>query len=344
MYKEDSTKEQSIRNQLVKTISYMYKVKRERKYKNVRHLCLNKNPDCTLWAAQGECHKNERYMKSMCAPACLSCDYLGDTSEDCPGLAQSIPLWKKAGDLNAFFENIVDDNAHDNESGEYYRQFHPKALSRPKIKSDGSDSGVDNDGPWLVLLHNFITDEEADRFIHIGHEQGFERSRKAVTSGEGSVTEGRTSSNTWCQDSCMNDPTVARVLERIAKTTNSTIDHSEHLQLLRYETGQFYVGHDDFIPYQLDLPCGARIMTLFLYLNDVEEGGGTRFPELDITVQPKRGMALLWPNVIDDDPMMEKEGRTFHEALPVGKGVKYGVNSWIHNEDFQTPWKMKCLG
>jgi prolyl 4-hydroxylase len=84
-------------------------------------------------------------------------------------------------------------------------------------------------------------------------------------------------------------------------------------------------------------------MTIFLYLNDVEDGGGTRFTELDITVQPKRGTALLWPNVINEDPM-ESETRTFHEALPVIKGVKYGVNSWIHNEDFQTPWKNKCLG
>ncbi|KAL7513319.1 hypothetical protein ACHAXN_010715 [Cyclotella atomus] len=294
----------------------------------VRHHCLNKNPDCTLWAAGGECDKNERYMKSMCAPACLSCDYLGDTSEDCPGLPECMPLWKP-GDLNVFFETIVD-NANGN--GEYYRQFNPKALSRPKTKSDGSDGGVENDGAWLVLLDNFITDEEAERIIEIGHGQGFERSRKAVHSGEGRVTEG--------EHHLIH---VARVLERIANTTNSTIHHSEHLQLVRYETGQFYVGHDDFIPYQLDLPCGARIMTIFLYLNDVEDGGGTRFTELDITVQPKRGTALLWPNVINEDPM-ESETRTFHEALPVIKGVKYGVNSWIHNEDFQTPWKNKCLG
>lgn len=186
MHKGDSAKEQLVRDQLNKSIDYMHGVKRERKYKKVRHHCLNKNPDCTLWAAGGECDKNERYMKSMCAPACLSCDYLGDTSEDCPGLPERMPLWKP-GDLNVFFETIVD-NANGN--GEYYRQFNPKALSRPKTKSDGSDGGVENDGAWLVLLDNFITDEEAERIIEIGHGQGFERSRKAVHSGEGRVTEG----------------------------------------------------------------------------------------------------------------------------------------------------------
>jgi prolyl 4-hydroxylase len=71
---------------------------------------------------------------------------------------------------------------------------------------------------------------------------------------------------------------------------------------------------------------GVRILTLYLYLNDVEEGGGTNFDELDITVLPKRGRALLWPSVLDSDPD-QKDERTTHQALPVGKGsIKYGAN------------------
>jgi prolyl 4-hydroxylase len=71
---------------------------------------------------------------------------------------------------------------------------------------------------------------------------------------------------------------------------------------------------------------GVRILTLYLYLNDVEEGGGTNFDELDITVMPKRGRALLWPSVLDSDPD-QKDERTTHQALPVGKGsIKYGAN------------------
>ena len=324
----------------------MYSVNRNRKYKRVRQNCLNMHQDCSLWAAQGECDKNEQYMKTMCAPACISCDYLGDTSEECTGInPNSEPLWKP-GDLNAFFEEIVD---NENGSGNHYQQFHPRALSRPSTNSNGKRvPGVEQDGPWLVMLDSFLTEEEADILIEIGQEQGFGRSVKAVTAGEGKITESRTSSNTWCKDSCMEDPTVARVLQRIANTTKSTVNHSEHLQLLKYSIGQFYVGHVDFIPYQLDYPCGARIMTMFLYLNDEGlEGGGTRFsklgPGIDITVQPKKGNALLWPNVKNEDPM-ERDERTYHEAQQVVKGVKFGANAWIHSEDFQTPWKLNCLG
>jgi hypothetical protein len=57
--------------------------------------------------------------------------------------------------------------------------------------------------------------------------------------------------------------------------------------------------------------------------SDVEDGGGTSFPFLDITVQPKKGNALLWPSVLDEDPE-KKDRRTEHEALPVLKGIKYG--------------------
>jgi len=77
------------------------------------------------------------------------------------------------------------------------------------------------------------------------------------------------------------------------------VDHSEDLQLLKYKEGQFYstqyvfffirfdwdvtliciethlfdYSSHDFIEYQVDRPCGPRILTAFLYLNDVEAGG-----------------------------------------------------------------------
>lgn len=66
-------------------------------------------------------------------------------------------------------------------------------------------------------------------------------------------------------------------------------------------------------------------MTVFLYLNDVEAGGGTHFNAMNMTVMPKRGRAVLWPSVLDEAPMAMDE-RTFHEALKVTAGNKYGAN------------------
>lgn len=74
------------------------------------------------------------------------------------------------------------------------------------------------------------------------------------------------------------------------------------------------------------LPHNELIRSVFLYLNDVEEGGGTLFNDLGFTVQPKTGRAVIWPSVFDHDPN-QKDYRTNHEALPVIKGVKYGGES-----------------
>ena len=50
-------------------------------------------------------------------------------------------------------------------------------------------------------------------------------------------------------------------------------------------------------------------------LFDVEEGGGTNFPYLNVTVQPKKGSAVLWPHGLNSDPRI-KDTRTHHEAMP----------------------------
>jgi 2OG-Fe(II) oxygenase superfamily len=64
---------------------------------------------------------------------------------------------------------------------------------------------------------------------------------------------------------------------------------------------------------QKNLACGPRILTFFLYLSDVEEGGETNFPVLGISVKPKKGKALLWPSVKNED-LLQHEPRTLHEV------------------------------
>ncbi len=76
--------------------------------------------------------------------------------------------------------------------------------------------------------------------------------------------------------------------------------------------------------------------TFFVYLSVVEEGGGTRFTDLGITVEPKLGRAILWPSVLGSD-LRTSEPKTHHEALPVVRGVKLAANLWQHLYDFKTP-------
>ena len=80
---------------------------------------------------------------------------------------------------------------------------------------------------------------------------------------------------------------------------------------------------------------------IFLYLSDVEKGGGTKFPNLDLTIMSKKGRALLWPNILDSDPS-NKDSHMKHQALSVEEGTKFAANGWIHLYNYIGPQKCGC--
>ena len=51
---------------------------------------------------------------------------------------------------------------------------------------------------------------------------------------------------------------------------------------------KFYRRHHDSSEHKKNDAAGHRILTFFLYLNDVDDGGETRFTTLDIDVKPKK--------------------------------------------------------
>jgi prolyl 4-hydroxylase len=243
----------------------------------------------------------------------------------CPIDPEADAAWNP-GDLNKMFENIISDPA--------LEQYAPVILSSPPH------------GPWIIMLENVLSNEETERLIELGGDLGYERSTdvgdiQADGTYSKSVSSGRTSTNAWCVDGCYEDAVAQRAMQIIESITGIPEANSENLQLLHYEENEFYQTHNDYIPYQVDRQCGPRILTFYMYLNDVEEGGGTNFPKLDLTVTPKRGRAVIWPSVLDHDPN-QKDTRTDHQAMKVIKGVKYGANAWVHQQDFKTPNKNGC--
>uniref|UniRef100_A0A7S4ITM9 Fe2OG dioxygenase domain-containing protein n=1 Tax=Prymnesium polylepis TaxID=72548 RepID=A0A7S4ITM9_9EUKA len=121
------------------------------------------------------------------------------------------------------------------------------------------------------------------------------------------------------------------------------------MQLLKYGPGEYYRLHHDWIPEQVQALCGPRVFTFFLYLSDVEEGGGTQFPYLKdengapITVQARKGTAVWWPHGLESNPW-QKDDRTHHEAMPVIVGKKMAANYWIHGSDFKGSMAAGCDG
>ena len=67
-----------------------------------------------------------------------------------------------------------------------------------------------------------------------------------------------------------------------------------------------------------------------IYLNDVEEGGATWFPQAGFRVEPRPGLLLAWNNM---DPDGKPNVNTLHEGMPVLKGVKYIVTKWFRESE-----------
>ena len=88
---------------------------------------------------------------------------------------------------------------------------------------------------------------------------------------------------------------IKEIEKRIQNLTKVPFDHGEMLQVVHYNIGGFFNSHCDYI---LDpkSPFVSRMITFLIYLNDVEEGGETLFPNLGIGIIPKKGRALLWYN------------------------------------------------
>lgn len=193
----------------------------------------------------------------------------------------------------------------------------------------------------VILFHKFFSQSETDAFIRHGKGR-YEKSLGVGMKEDGTMgdvsTEIRTSSHGWCQHpACLNDPDVQRVVARVSDVTQTPATNAEFAQLVYYHacpspddpSCAFYRRHNDYIDGDEHKLQGVRIYTLFGYMNDVPDGGGTRFTSLPsgpVTFQPQRGKAILWPSVLADDPH-SKDERTDHEALPVTAGTPPGLTT-----------------
>jgi prolyl 4-hydroxylase len=329
----------AIRDRIDRARIYMNDVVAVNKtYDKVRDICKNQSEFCAIYAVKGQCDLLPP-MQLQCAPVCQSCQKM-DSEIRCKMDPDAVDALYP-DDLDRLYERIITNPAFD--------QYGLKVLSRPSYAPGNSSETADYQlGPWIVVFENAVTDEEADRFIELGNKVGYTQS---VTSTAGKTEKDgtptalgdtrRTSTTAWCLFGCAEDPTVRRVMNRIATITEIAETNFEPIQILRYAKDQFYRTHNDYAGEQKAHPPGARILTFYVYLSDVDDGGGTHFPELNLTVEPKKGRAVLWPSVRNNDPN-NKECRTDHEALAVARGVKYGFNTWIHQRDYKSAFERGC--
>jgi hypothetical protein len=134
------------------------------------------------------------YLFPVHSPHSCSACHLRDPNVRCPRSALNMsqePIYRP-GDMNQMFSGIVE-----RFSGKY-------------------EVNVLSTDPWVVTFDNFVTDAEAKALISTVH--GWERSTDTGSTNEFGetgriVSQGRTSSNAWCQHDCQS---VSGVEYRVA--------------------------------------------------------------------------------------------------------------------------------
>ena len=189
--------------------------------------------------------------------------------------------------------------------------------------------------PVVVTLASVLNNEECERLIGLATP----RLRRST------VTDPRTGATTSADyrnsDSMFfrlrEDPFITQLDERFAALMNCPVENGEGLQVLHYSQGGHYRPHFDFlVPSNATnaesiARSGQRLSTLIVYLNDVLEGGETVFPEIGLSVVPRRGDALYFEYT---NSRLQTDVKTAHGGAPVGKGEKWIVTKWMRTRHF----------
>jgi len=137
------------------------------------------------------------------------------------------------------------------------------------------------------------------------------------------------------------DSNIERIYQRVGDVTGLSMTTSEELQVSNYGMGGHYEPHFDFARREeseafASLGTGNRIATWLFYVSDVDLGGATVFPSLDLTLWPKKGSAAFWYNLHRNG---EGDVLTRHAACPVLAGTKWVSNFWMHefDQEFRRP-------
>jgi prolyl 4-hydroxylase len=200
--------------------------------------------------------------------------------------------------------------------------------------------------PKIFIIDDFLSAYEVESIINLARPK-LERSLVGSLA-DGGLREShvRTSSNTWLRRS--SSLLLETVFDRAAdvmgvpRTTFAPQANAvEDLQVVYYNKGQKYNAHHDW-SVSNDAPH-SRFATLLIYLSDMPSetaGGETAFPKAIITspneggeapntgikIRPKRGMAALFYNLLEDG---NGDDLSLHAALPVLEGGKWLANLWL---------------
>lgn len=220
-------------------------------------------------------------------------------------------------DVDNEIQSQEKDNNEDEDSSFPTNLFHSINESYPNITKLNSN-------PDIYMIPDFLTPDECDQLVDKASLHLKPCLIKSQESGTVQMDPNiRTSTNA-------NIPRaeVPSITQKIIQLTNCAEEQLEIFQVLKYEKGQEFKSHTDGFETPVTA-CGffhsGRIVTLFTYLNDVQDGGKTSFVKLGLDITPKKGMAVVhFPMTID----LVEDKRTEHQGS-MAIDEKWILTAWV---------------
>lgn len=221
----------------------------------------------------------------------------------------------------------------------------PPAVSVPLVAVDAAGTMVNAGDKWINLnrqnvapdvwvFSNFLSTEECAELIQAAQARLSRSLTVDTQTGGESLNKARTSDGMFFT---RGENAIVKMIEsRIARVLNWPLQNGEGLQVLRYGPGAEYKPHYDYFdPREPGTPVilergGQRVATLIMYLHEPEAGGATVFPDVELTVEPRRGSAVFFSY-----PLAHPSSLTLHGGEPVTKGEKWIATKWLREREFR---------
>ena len=175
------------------------------------------------------------------------------------------------------------------------------------------------DKPLIAYVENFMTTDDCYKFIDFAKP----KLKKSMVIEKGLIKAdpSRNSSEVWIQTNKLKTNEFFR--KNVSEFFDVPCNTFETTIVINYKHGQQYRAHYDY-----DLHSSVkRRATAICYLNNVAEGGETIFPDLNISVKPKKGALLYFQYDFDDESINKK---TLHAGSPViSNDEKWITTIWM---------------
>jgi len=191
--------------------------------------------------------------------------------------------------------------------------------------------------PAVAEFPDYLSIQEADEIVGI-----INRSTMEVNSKQQPLEVRNVYTGNCDAETCRRNPFLNELYRRVSELIGVPYENFESMEFIKYGPGQLNSEHFD-VSREHSPGVGKRVLTVFFYLSDVEDGGETAFPRAKppLTIKPKKGKMMIWANV--QKKIDQTLRSSVHAALPVQAGTKICANLWVHSTSFR-PAEMYSQG